>query len=181
MTLGSNLQKLKVVDADITELQVDVIVNAANKTLLGGGGVDGAIHAKAGPLLKQACEAFGGCETGEARITPGFDLPAAYVIHAVGPVWQGGEADEAALLAQCYRRSLGLAAGNQLSTIAFPAISTGAFGYPADEAAAIAVRTTLKFLATTDVLEQVIFCCFGEEAVASYDKALAEIKEAASP
>lgn len=151
---------LRAVHEDITTLAVDAIVNAANSRLLGGGGVDGAIHRAAGPRLLEACRALGGCPTGEARITPGFELPASYVIHAVGPVWHGGGHGEARHLADCYRNALRLAAGQELASIAFPCISTGVYGYPFEAAAKIAVSTVRHTLAQAPTLREVIFCCF---------------------
>lgn len=162
---------LSVVEADITTLKVDAIVNAANTSLLGGGGVDGAIHRAAGPDLLVACRALGGCETGEARITPGFRLPARYVIHAVGPVWRGGAAGEDGALAGCYRHSLALAAEHGLRSIAFPAIATGVYGFPADRAAAIAVGTVLDRIHGTG-LTDVLFCCFGSASAAQLNRVL---------
>jgi O-acetyl-ADP-ribose deacetylase len=157
---------------DITTLAVDAIVNAANSELLPGGGVCGAIHRKAGPDLARACRALAPCPTGQARITPGFGLPARYVIHAVGPVWQGGGAGEAELLASAYRSSLELAMQEQLRSIAFPAISTGIFGYPLQPATAIAVATVRGVLASGCSIQQVIFTCFSPETLAAYDKEL---------
>jgi O-acetyl-ADP-ribose deacetylase (regulator of RNase III) len=156
--------RIEIVEGDITRLEVDAIVNAANKTLLGGGGVDGAIHRAAGPELREACEQLGGCETGEAKITPGFALPARYVIHTVGPVWSGGERGENRLLAGCYRNSLALAQAHGLASIAYPAISTGAYGFPPDRAALIALRTVLDSLERAATTERVVFCCFGAQS-----------------
>jgi O-acetyl-ADP-ribose deacetylase (regulator of RNase III) len=152
--------RIQVVVADITTLKLDAIVNAANTTLMGGSGVDGAIHRKAGPELREFCEKLGGCKTGEAKITPGFDLPARFVIHTVGPVWAGGDQGEAALLASCYRRSLEVALDHAVRTLAFPAISTGAYRFPAGLAAEIAVRSVSDFLAEHDDIALVQFCCF---------------------
>jgi O-acetyl-ADP-ribose deacetylase (regulator of RNase III) len=166
------MSRMTVIVADITTLEVDAIVNAANSSLMGGGGVDGAIHHAAGPRLLEACIPLGGCETGQAKMTPGFDLPARHVIHTVGPIWRGGEAGERELLAACYVNSLALAAGAGLRTVAFPGISTGVFGFPADEAAEIAVSTTAEALARHDGLEQVIFCAFSEEGARLHREAL---------
>lgn len=152
----------RVMEGDITALAVDAIVNAANSSLLGGGGVDGAIHRAAGPRLLEACRALGGCPTGEARITPAFELPSRFVIHTVGPVWQGGARGEAALLASCYRSALELAAAEDLGSIAFPCISTGVYAFPADAAAEIAVTSTAQWLREhpNSPLEEIVFCCF---------------------
>jgi O-acetyl-ADP-ribose deacetylase (regulator of RNase III) len=157
--------------ADITTLAVDAIVNAANSSLLGGGGVDGAIHRAAGPELLAECRSLRGCHTGEAKLTRGYGLPAKFVIHTVGPVWQGGVAGEAALLAGCYRNSLALANERGLESIAFPAISTGVYGYPKDEAARIAVDTVRKFAGGS--LREVVFCCFSEDDRERYEQLLA--------
>ena len=162
---------LSVVRGDITRLTADAIVNAANCSLLGGGGVDGAIHRAAGPELLAACRPLGGCPTGEARITPGFRLPAKWVIHTPGPVWHGGSAGEDALLENCYRHSLELAAQNGCRSVAFPCISTGVYRFPAERAAAIAVRTVRAW--REPLPERVIFCCFSEEDRAIYERLLA--------
>jgi O-acetyl-ADP-ribose deacetylase (regulator of RNase III) len=164
---------MEVVEGDITTLRVDAIVNAANSTLLGGGGVDGAIHRAAGPGLLEECRTLGGCPAGEARITAGHNLPAKHVIHTVGPVWAGGARGEDGLLAACYRNSLALAAENGVKTIAFPAISTGVYRFPPDRAAAIAVREARAFLGTHPSIAKVTFVCFGPAAVAAYERALA--------
>ena len=165
--------KLELFRGDITKLDVDAIVNAANSTLLGGGGVDGAIHRAAGPELVAECRTLGDCPTGEARITRGYRLPARHVIHTVGPVWHGGTRGEPELLASCYRASLQLAIENGVRTIAFPAISCGVYGYPVKEAAQIAVAKTARFVAEHPAIERVIFTCFGGEVCAAYEEALA--------
>jgi O-acetyl-ADP-ribose deacetylase (regulator of RNase III) len=165
--------RIAIVEGDITRLDVDAVVNAANKTLLGGGGVDGAIHRAAGPELRAACAKLNGCETGEAKITPGFGLPARYVIHTVGPVWGGGRRDEDRLLALCYANSLDLALAHDLTSIAFPAISTGAYGFPPPRAARIAVATVLDSLRNEPSIRRVVFCCFGRESHAHHETALA--------
>lgn len=159
--------------ADITTLAVDAIVNAANTSLMGGGGVDGAIHRAAGPELLAECRALGGCETGDAKVTKGYRLPARYVIHAVGPVWHGGNGREAELLAGCYRRAMALAADLAVASLAFPAISTGIYGYPKREAAAIATAEVTAGLAAAPSLTHVIFCCFDEATADAYREALA--------
>jgi O-acetyl-ADP-ribose deacetylase (regulator of RNase III) len=164
--------RIEVLEEDITQLDVDAIVNAANSSLLGGGGVDGAIHRAAGPKLLEECRTLGGCPTGEARITKGYDLPARYVIHTVGPVWQGGRQGEDEDLANCYRNSLALAVRHGVKSIAFPAISTGAYRFPLDRAARIAVREVADFLAREPSLERVVFACFGDATRRAYESAL---------
>lgn len=170
---------IRLASGDLTAMRVDAIVNAANPSLMGGGGVDGAIHAAAGPRLAEACASLAPCPTGDARITPGFDLPATWVIHTVGPVWRGGNHGEANLLASCYRSSLDLAARNQprIRTIAFPSISTGAYGYPVDEAARVAIRAVANWLDRNGDGEQVTFVLRGEEAMAAYRRALDELAQ----
>jgi O-acetyl-ADP-ribose deacetylase len=164
--------KIDIVRSDITKLDVDAIVNAANTTLLGGGGVDGAIHRAAGTELLAECRALGGCRPGEARITRGFHLPARFVIHTVGPVWKGGTRHEPEILANCYRNSLQLAVENEIKTIAFPAISCGAYGYPIPEAAQIALKATRDFLATDDSIDKVAFVLWGEDIYDAYRQLL---------
>ena len=164
--------RIEIIAADITQLPVDAIVNAANSSLLGGGGVDGAIHRAAGPELVQACRLLGGCKTGQAKITPGFNLPAKWVIHTVGPVWQGGEAGEPDLLAACYRNSLRLALEAGAATAAFPAISCGIYGYPVRDAAVIAVAEVAGFLAEGAAVERVLLTCFGDDVEQAYRQAL---------
>jgi O-acetyl-ADP-ribose deacetylase (regulator of RNase III) len=165
-------ERIEVVEGDITKLAVDAIVNAANSSLLGGGGVDGAIHRAAGPELVFECRLIGGCPTGEARITKGYRLPAKHVIHTVGPVWRGGDNDEERLLASCYRNSLALAVENGVRTIAFPAISTGIYGFPVDRAARIAVREVRDFLSRDASIEKVSLVCFGAQALETFRRAL---------
>ena len=159
---------IEIIQADITTLKVDVIVNAANSSLLGGGGVDGAIHRAAGPELLQECRKLNGCPVGEAKITKGYNLPAKFVIHTVGPVWQGGSHGEAQLLEACYHNSLKIAASKQLKSIAFPAISTGVYGYPIQQAAEIAIQTVKNFLLQSTSIEKVIFCCFSSNDLQVY-------------
>src|SRR5271157_715101 len=168
------MSRMEVTQADITKLQVDAIVNAANASLLGGGGVDGAIHRAAGPELLAECRTLGGCPTGQAKITRGYRLPAKFVIHAVGPRYRDGAHGEPALLASCYSECLKLAVANDVRSIAFPAISCGIYGYPILDAARIAVRTVAEFLANDRSFEQVVFACFGQEVLGAFQAALAE-------
>jgi O-acetyl-ADP-ribose deacetylase len=168
-------ERMVVIQGDITRQAVDAIVNAANERLRGGGGVDGAIHRAAGPQLLEECIRIGGCPTGEARITRGYDLPARYVIHTVGPVWQGGERSEPALLAACYRNALELAVANGVRTIAFPGISTGVYGYPLEAATRIAIVTVRDCLSEMPTIEQARFVTFGDQATATAERLLAEI------
>ena len=170
--------RIEVVEGDITKLDVDAIVNAANESLLGGGGVDGALHRAAGPQLLAKCRTLGGCLTGQAKITAGYRLKARHVIHTVGPVWHGGGGAEAELLASCYRTSLALADAHGLRSIAFPAISTGVYGYPWEAATRIAVGEVSKHLqAARGTIERVIFCCFGREMFDLYQRELADTRD----
>lgn len=165
-------ERIMVVEGDITRQQVDAIVNAANSSLLGGGGVDGAIHRAAGPELLAECRTLGGCPTGEARITKGYRLPAKWVLHTVGPIWHGGTRNEDELLASCYRNSLKLAREHGIRTIAFPSISTGAYGFPMERAAKLAVAEIRKFLTSNTVPEKVLLVCFGAGAREIHERAL---------
>ncbi len=164
--------KIQIVRGDITKLEVDAIVNAANTTLLGGGGVDGAIHRAAGPELLVECRTLGGCEPGEAKISRGYRLPAQFVIHTVGPIWRGGKRGESETLANCHRNSLRLATENRINVIAFPAISCGAYGYPIDQAAQIALKTTREFLASKENIDKVIFVLWDEDVYEAYRRSL---------
>ncbi|MFA7382534.1 MAG: O-acetyl-ADP-ribose deacetylase [Desulfurivibrionaceae bacterium] len=167
-------EKIQLTEEDITRIKADAIVNAANNSLLGGGGVDGAIHRAAGPELLAACRSLGGCPTGEARLTKGYRLPAAWIIHTVGPVWHGGVHGEPELLARCYQSCFSLARESGLGSIAFPAISTGVYGYPKEEAARIAVHEARQALAENKTLTAILFVCFNRDTRRAYEKALAE-------
>ncbi|MEM8779067.1 MAG: O-acetyl-ADP-ribose deacetylase [Cyanobacteria bacterium P01_G01_bin.49] len=175
MSINGTSKKILAIQGDITKQAVDVIVNAANESLLGGGGVDGAIHQAAGPQLLAECRKLNGCDTGDAKITGGYQLLAKWVIHTVGPVWRGGNSQEEKLLASCYHRSLEIATEKGLKTIAFPAISTGVYGYPLKLATPIAVKTVKNFLEGGTTVEQVIFVCFSLESYDCYKKFLIEI------
>jgi len=171
------IERIDIVRAGILDVDVDVIVNAANKSLLGGGGVDGVIHRAAGPSLLEECRALNGCETGSAKITGAHDLPQRHIIHAVGPIWRGGENEEPEALRSCYQVSLNLAVENGCKTIAFPAISTGAYSYPAQEAAIIAIQAISDFLETDESLQKVILCCVDKSTMAHYRKALRRVQD----
>ncbi|MBZ9851926.1 O-acetyl-ADP-ribose deacetylase [Mesorhizobium sp. CA14] len=173
--MGALSDRIRIHTGDITKLAVDAIVNAANSSLLGGGGVDGAIHRAAGPELVAECRTLHGCKTGDAKLTKGYRLPARYVIHTVGPVWQGGGKGEAELLASCYRRSLEIARGQDCRTVAFPAISTGIYRFPKDEATRIAVSTIDDFLRENAVPDVVTFCCFDEQTADLYRRTIATL------
>jgi O-acetyl-ADP-ribose deacetylase (regulator of RNase III) len=176
LTVEINEAHIELVIGDITTLDVDAIVNAANRTLLGGGGVDGAIHRAAGPELLRECETLGGCDTGEAKITRGYLLKARHVIHAVGPIWGGGDGDEDALLASCYRKALSLAGQNRLSSLAFPAISTGVYAFPPDRAARIATGTLVSELAARPAgIARVVLCCFSAQSAQRHVEAMLEM------
>ena len=179
MTRAAAFARIQILEADITTLDVDAIVNAANESLLGGGGVDGAIHDAAGPGLLAECRRLGGCPTGEARLTRGYQLRASYVIHTVGPVWRGGDRGERALLASCYRTSLALAREHGIRSIAFPGISTGIYGYPMREAADTALATIVEELAGAELPERVILCTYGEHATTVMTEGFDELRRAA--
>lgn len=170
-----NTERIQLVEGDITRQRVDAIVNAANTTLLGGGGVDGAIHRAAGPELLAECRALGGCPTGQAKITKGYRLPANWVIHTVGPVWRGGQHGEEQLLASCYRSVFALVEQHGIKSVAFPSISTGAYGFPMDRAARIALTETKRFLEQNKTVERVVLVCFGRSALEIHQQALAEV------
>ena len=168
-------ERIEIIEGDITKQEVDAIVNAANTSLLGGGGVDGAIHRAAGPELLEETRKIGGCPTGEARVSNGYGLPARWVIHTVGPVWAGGDRNEENLLANCYKNSLKAAVENRVKTIAFPSISTGAYRFPLDRATEIAMIETKRFLETDKTIERVVFVCFGEKVLKKYQDVFASV------
>jgi O-acetyl-ADP-ribose deacetylase (regulator of RNase III) len=171
------LERIEILKTDITTLEVDAIVNAANSSLLGGGGVDGAIHRAAGPDLLHECRLLGGCKTGHAKLTKGYRLPAKYVLHAVGPVWNGGSHNEPELLASCYRSCFELARRHNLHTLAFPAISCGIYHYPIEQAVEIALRETVKALSESPAIEKVIFTCFGNDVFTAYRRGIKSISQ----
>ncbi|ADJ28210.1 O-acetyl-ADP-ribose deacetylase [Nitrosococcus watsonii] len=166
-----NDPRITIMQGGITKMEVDAIINAANQTLLGGGGVDGAIHRAAGPELKEECRSLGGCKTGEAKLTRGYQLPARYIIHTVGPIWKGGQRNEDQLLAQCYRNSLAIALAKGISTLAFPSISTGAYGFPLKQACRIALQEVKTFLGQDTTIKQIYFVCFSEQDFKQYQEA----------
>jgi O-acetyl-ADP-ribose deacetylase (regulator of RNase III) len=168
-------EKIELIDGDITRQQVDAIVNAANNSLLGGGGVDGAIHRAAGPELLAECRTLNGCPTGEAKITKGYRLPAKFVIHTVGPIWRGGDSNEDQLLENCYKNSLKRAVENEIETIAFPSISTGVYGFPIERASRIALNTVKTFLEKNESIQKVTFVCFGSHDYQVYQRAIKEV------
>lgn len=169
--------RIEIVSDDLTQLTVDAVVNAANCSLMNGGGVNGAIHQAAGPELQKECEALGGCKTGQAKLTEGYELPAKFIIHTVGPVWRGGAKGESKLLANCYQNSLKLALENQVKTIAFPALSCGVYGFPVSQAATIAVKEAANFLEVHPEIEKVIFVCFDDTILEAYQQALESLHE----
>jgi len=170
--------KIEAILGDITKLNVDAIVNAANSSLLGGGGVDGAIHRAAGPELLKACIQLQGCAAGDAKVTPGFNLPARFIIHTVGPVWRGGGQHEAETLASCYQRSLEVAETLGAKSVAFPAISTGAFGYPVEKAAQVAIKSIMEYSLNPSSIDEIILCCFSESAFKTYQKLINTVSSA---